>query len=424
MFTWEWFSGEFAFTLSLLLASLFMCVGKERRSHFALKVAAGSIILVGEVFLARYIGVVLEMVDNLKVWNYAVQYLLVVLIMFLCCNEGFFGALFFATVGYEIQHIATRTMYFVHEYVVTAMPDEVAYALRIVLVFAICALIYLFLRHEKYYSEKLVIGKISQIVLSFVIVIIPIFTFSRAAILADLIGSRELFSYIFWMSLMFSVACLFLELCFVLKSNKSLEIMLLKKLMQVERDRYEREKSDAELVRIKCHDLRHIINGGCLLQDSVRKDIARIVEKYDSVIDTGSEALNVTVNRYAQQCLDKKIQFTCLVDGSKLSAIPPYEIYALFGNALENAVKAVENLPEDKRIISINSATNGNIMNVNIENYFEGQIKFRDGLPESKGGAEHGFGMKSMRYIMKKNGGKFNCFVHGDMFILQLMFIL
>lgn len=65
-----------------------------------------------------------------------------------------------------------------------------------------------------------------------------------------------------------------------------------------------------------------------------------------------------------------------MCDGSLLNFMEKTELYSLITNALSNAIKAVENLPDDKRIIDFTLAKKNGIILLEIDNYFDGEIKF------------------------------------------------
>lgn len=92
-----------------------------------------------------------------------------------------------------------------------------------------------------------------------------------------------------------------------------------------------------------------------------------------------------------------------MCDGSLLNFMEKTELYSLITNALSNAIKAVENLPDDKRIVDFTLAKKNGIILLEIDNYFDGEIKFSSSnLPISTktDGKNHGFGSKSISYIV------------------------
>ena len=83
------------------------------------------------------------------------------------------------------------------------------------------------------------------------------------------------------------------------------------------------------------------------------------------------------------------------------------------------AVTLVED-PE-KKLVDIVVERRGNLVNISINNYFNGEIRMVDGLPETTKQEEagfHGFGMKSMRLLAEKYGGGISVKVQGDLFSL------
>ena len=101
------------------------------------------------------------------------------------------------------------------------------------------------------------------------------------------------------------------------------------------------------------------------------------------------------------------------------------DIYSLFGNALDNAVLAVEQLPEPYREVKLTVKSLGDVVSVRVENKFKGKLKFEDGLPVTTKGDKkyHGYGIMSMRMIAAKYNGKINIDVNEDNFVLNIVFV-
>ena len=66
----------------------------------------------------------------------------------------------------------------------------------------------------------------------------------------------------------------------------------------------------------------------------------------------------------------------------------------------------------------------GQMMFVRAENYFEGELKLKDGLPVSNKEDKryHGFGMRSMRLIAARYGGTMRVDAEQGLFYLQFVF--
>ena len=67
---------------------------------------------------------------------------------------------------------------------------------------------------------------------------------------------------------------------------------------------------------------------------------------------------------------------------------------------------------------------NGAFIGIQFENYCEGEVRFQDGLPITiKQDREmHGFGTRSIRYIVKKYGGTYSFSLKNTTFTVSLIF--
>ena len=180
-------------------------------------------------------------------------------------------------------------------------------------------------------------------------------------------------------------------------------------MWQEERKQYELSKKTIDTINIKYHDLKHKLRDMRLPEEEVEsiKDAVRI---YGSRIRTGNEALDVLLTENSLRCSEAGIRLTYMGNGADLGFMQTMDVYSLFGNAITNAVEAVEKLEDaEKKIIDIVSECRGELVSIHISNYFSGTLQIEDGLPKtSKTGEEgfHGYGMKSMKLIAAKYQGE------------------
>ena len=100
------------------------------------------------------------------------------------------------------------------------------------------------------------------------------------------------------------------------------------------------------------------------------------------------------------------------------------DIYSLFGNAIDNAIEAVERIEDDeKRCIIVRVKKSRGMVLVHIENYYNGELSFKGGLPQTtkKDKRYHGFGMKSIRMIVEKYHGYFSTKSTDGIFSLDIL---
>lgn len=197
------------------------------------------------------------------------------------------------------------------------------------------------------------------------------------------------------------------------KSQLEQERKELRRLWELERERYEQSRENIELINLKCHDLKRRIElwerrEGQVPPEEIR-EVKQLVGIYDSTISTGNDTLDILLAEHSLYCEKQGIRLSCMVDGGKLSFMPAGDICALFGNAVENAIEAVSKLgrPEDRCISFVARESRGMLVAI-IDNCFSGPLEFEDGLPKTtKGGTGwHGYGLRSIRRVAEKYGGQ------------------
>ena len=99
------------------------------------------------------------------------------------------------------------------------------------------------------------------------------------------------------------------------------------------------------------------------------------------------------------------------------------DLLSLFGNILDNAIEAVQNFPTEKRTISLRIGERNGSIFIHAENPC-GELCFRVGLPQTTKAvkAYHGFGVRSIRYIVKKYGGEVSMYTEGRKFHVDILF--
>ncbi len=227
----------------------------------------------------------------------------------------------------------------------------------------------------------------------------------------------------------FNIICciISLVLLFELPRRKKAEtdLDILEQLRERERAQYESAKANIEEMNIKCHDLKHIV--GRLSEGSVDQsvvgDMRKIVEEYDAVYKTENAALNVVLTEKGGLCRRQEITFSSIIDAPSLSFLSELDIYALFGNILDNAIEATSKLEKDKRIIGLTTERRGNFVNINVYNTFDGTLQMEKGLPLTRKSDKrnHGFGLKSIKNIVEKYGGEMTIKAQNGLFELNIL---
>ena len=194
--------------------------------------------------------------------------------------------------------------------------------------------------------------------------------------------------------------------------NINQEKEIVEHLLYERKRQYELSRENIETINHKCHDLKHQIRALEHVSEGERSNYIRELEDaigiYDAVVETGNEVVNTIISEKALICGRRDIRLSCMVDASHLDFMSTLDIYALLGNALDNAIESVSRYADkDKRIISLTICAVGDFLSIQINNYCEDNVVFTDGLPMTtkRNKDYHGFGMKSMQHLAKKYGG-------------------
>ena len=109
----------------------------------------------------------------------------------------------------------------------------------------------------------------------------------------------------------------------------------------------------------KCHDLKYQVAAMRHIENPTEreknlKELEQSIRIYDSIVKTGNEILDTLLSEKSLICEARDITMHCVIDGKKLFFMDSIDIYALFGNAIDNAIECVEKFSEkEMRFIDI-----------------------------------------------------------------------
>ena len=194
---------------------------------------------------------------------------------------------------------------------------------------------------------------------------------------------------------------------------------------------YEISKDTIDMINIKCHDIKYKVNSllsqGQGLSAEAADDLNKSISIYDTRANTGNKILDVLLTEKSLYCEQNGITFSCMADGAKLDFMAEGDLYCLFGNIIDNALEAVNAITErERRVVNFVVKSKNDMLVVQTENYFAGELAFKDGLPQTTKGDKnyHGFGMRSIRMIVNKYGGALSARAADGVFYLNIIFSL
>lgn len=256
---------------------------------------------------------------------------------------------------------------------------------------------------------------------------------SNYQIIFLLLGSREHTYMIPAFRIMvelLSLITLYLQNDIEQRQHAQMELNLVQRLWQSKQRQYEISKETIDLINRKCHDLKYQLAAFRTMQDDAETDrrlgeVERSVMIYDSAIQTGNRVLDVVLTEKSLYCEAEHITLTCMVDGAKLGFIDQADLYALFGNALDNAIESVMKQRDPaKRVIQVSVYPDNGFLMIRIRNYCDEPITLVDGLPATSKKTDkgyHGYGLRGIRYTAEQYGGTMSVKIAPDSFTLQVV---
>lgn len=229
-------------------------------------------------------------------------------------------------------------------------------------------------------------------------------------------------------NIMCCVLVFFIQINLISEKDMQVEMMRSAEMLRQAERQYAIQKKNIDLINVKCHDLKKrmtkIAEAGRIDADEL-DEINDAISIYDAGVKTGNEVLDIILTEKSLLCREKNIKITCLADGAPLSFMKKGDIYALFGNILDNAIEAATKLDDgEKRCVSLNVSAKEKFISVVCSNYFNGKIYFgADGLPvtDKEDKENHGFGLKSISTVVEKYGGDLSVDAREDLFRLDIL---
>ena len=213
------------------------------------------------------------------------------------------------------------------------------------------------------------------------------------------------------------------------KSALEKEFLTMNLLWQQQKEQYQLTRENIDLINRKCHDLKHQVQalrmmGNDGTREKYLKELEQSVQIYDAMVKTGNEALDTLLTEKSLFCEANDIKISCVVDGKSLGFLDPVDLYAILGNALDNAVEGVSGFSDKaKRLIDLAVYTRNQFLVITVSNPVKGELQFHGGLPVTtkKDKGYHGFGLRSIRHTVQKYDGYINVSADKGTFLLKMI---
>lgn len=213
------------------------------------------------------------------------------------------------------------------------------------------------------------------------------------------------------------------------------ELLHMQALLREQHMQYLAGKTAVDAVNRRYHDLKQYIGriedlgrGGYTPDKHDIEEFALAVkqeiEPLACEMQTGNEVLDILLTEKRRICWDNGIRPAFYVDGSKLGFMNSFDLCAIVGNAVDNAIEASQKLPSNEvKDICLTITYTNDLAVIQCRNRFSGAIdRETASIETTKADTEnHGFGIKSMRLTAESYGGYLSWDTADDEFVLTIM---
>lgn len=412
-----------AYLAEILAAEVLFLLPFEKRSRFPLRFGLGALLLVA-------LGTVTGIPAGSSILRFSWFFLAMgasVLVIALCWKGDFFSLTAACGAGFATQHIANKVTILVH--LIPGVSDltgrfPILVGVIEVLSFGAVYTLAYFLFGKKLRHRG---NNYHLSVLSLVIVLLCIGV--NRLVVDNAVGNVffEVAACIYAI-----LACAFaLIIQFIISQweQAKTEQLLMERLLSDSEKQYEQWKTNVELVNVRFHDIKHMLDRIQRLAEQKHIDIPDIpamrqaIDSFSPTAKTGNDTLDVLLRNMDDLCRQNGILLHCVAYADCLKDLDGMALYFLFANAIDNAMESAAKVKDpDKRLIDISIRAFGDSAAIHIWNYFTGAVAFEGRLPiPSTENEAHGYGMKSIQMIVDKFGGAMSARVEDQVFHLDII---
>lgn len=182
------------------------------------------------------------------------------------------------------------------------------------------------------------------------------------------------------------------------------------------------------------HDLKnHIMLLEHFLSEKKYEDAENYLEQMQEYmqvdgqyVSSGNTVIDAIINYMLQRAELLNAKIEVMVSFPEDSIMNPMDMNILFGNLLENALRAIEEIEdEEKRKIGIKINYKKGIVHIHIFNSYEGEIKRKGNqiLTTKNDKIRHGIGLENVRQVVEKYQGNMDIDTRNQLFNVNISFI-
>ncbi len=413
------YGGDFQFFLEMFIPLLCIGIHNQKRKYFWIRVLG---ILVAAVPFYWLPIISLGPIN----FSYIITFAAIILASFLLYKEPPLVIALNAVASFGLQHLVWNSAGILFDLMVHIDAAErwsitLTYYLWDFFNYLVMAIAFYLSRIRLQYNR-------SRTIVSVIGIIILGITW----ILSQLVTRWDIYVRLYtFLATSLSLVCLFLFPSLLQQTEDSMRLRneneVLEQLIEHQRIQNEESAQIREITRIHIHDLRHELDAIMSDADEEKRsyiaNIRRDLDQYNAFATTGNESVDIILTEKSLLCNSKQIRFNYIVDGQALSFLKKAEMVALLGNIIDNAIEASEKEEDPYRIIKLNIQKRNYLLHLECNNYAHGIESFSlDNYASTKPSDNHlhGYGIKSIQYIVKRYGGSVDASLNEHVFSIEI----
>lgn len=417
------FLKQYGFFLQLLFPFLIFMINGNKRKHFIFR-------LFGVITITSSLYFLPSLIINVFDYVYIISDIILFCLSFFLYDEKPFVLFFTAIASFGLQHIIWNNFFLLYENIpnMKSLNDFALNAIFIADLLISYILVFILI-----FKTKLKINYRPKEWFSFILSLVILITVIFLAQLIPLVQEKWNFVNRLYANLAV-LLCLIIQFGYpylydiIIKDRKLVEEKkILEKMLIVQASQQKLGKETTDILNLKIHDMKNQLSVIKTLHGQNRIDsiteLENSIDVYSSIAKTGNEALDIVLTQKGLICSSKNIKFTYIIDGKSFSFMKPTDITSLFGNILDNAIESASDEDNDFKLIKLSCETKKDFLQIQETNYCHKDLKFKNGLPittkEDK--TSHGYGMKSISYIIEKYQGQIKVILENNIFHLYIL---
>ena len=358
------------------------------------------------------------------------------LFMYLMCSMPARNAVYYCARAFLLGEFATSLGWLLYYYSVTRMASDPSMPLLCALMTAVCIAVFgiIFILEKRQEKDARLLELGSRDIAGALAIAASTYLVSNISFaVANTPFSMRYSNEIFIMRTLTDFGGVIILLLYhnlIVEVSARTEAELEQQILQMQYSNYQISQESIDLINQKYHDLKHQISAlryelndedkyGYLTQmeDEIRQ--------YEAENKTGNKVLDTILTAKSLVCQNQGISMNVVADGTLLDFMSIMDLSALFGNALDNAIRGAASVAdENERLIRVVICEQMGFALVRIENRYAGEVRFdgKDLITTKNNKDYHGYGVKSIRRTVEKYDGTVTIRTEDGWFLLSILF--